>query len=299
MHLQSSLSSASHGRRRSVPMQRYALAATIFFGIITGCIPAHAETLRLGGTGAALGTMRLMAEAYQKTKRDPEFSIEIVPNLGSGGAIKALERKAIHLGVTSRPLTQAEAAQGYSAYEYGKTPFVIAVARSDVRSLTIAQIADIYSGKQERWPDGELIRLVLRPAQDGDTSILASFSPAIKEALEKAMARPGMVIGITDQEAAIEIAKHKGGLGTTSLALLRSEKRPLHAVAINGVAPSVKNLSDGSYPYGKALYIVTRGEVEPAAARFIAFIRSAEGRRILAETGHISSGVSVVTATTQ
>ena len=49
---------------------------------------AHAESLRLGGTGSALGTMKLLAEGYRKL--DPSFVLEIVPNLGSSGGIAAL-----------------------------------------------------------------------------------------------------------------------------------------------------------------------------------------------------------------
>jgi phosphate transport system substrate-binding protein len=278
-------------------MGRYALAAALLFGTIAGYTAAHAEKLRLAGTGAALGTMRLLADAYKKT--DGKFSLEIIPNLGSDGAIKALERHAIQLATVGRALTADEIAQGFVASEYAKTPFVIAAARKDIRTLTLAQIADIYAGRQSRWPNGELIRLVLRPASDGDTALLASFSPGIKDAVRQAMTREGMVISVTDQESATEIARLKGGLGASSLALIESEQRPLYTVAINGVAPSVKNLSNGSYPYAKTLYFVTRGPETATVTRFIAFVHSKAGQRILNKMGNAPAHASISGAAVQ
>jgi phosphate transport system substrate-binding protein len=65
-----------------------------------------------------------------------------------------------------------------------------------------------------------------------------------------------------------------------------SEKRPLSTIAIEGVTPSVKALADGSYPHFKSVYVVTKGARSEGTARFVAFIRSPEGRRILTHLGH-------------
>lgn len=252
------------------------------------CTPAvGTETVRLGGTGSALGTMRVLGEAYRKS--NPQFMLDVVPNLGSSGGLKALERDAIQIAVTGRAVTPEEAARGLRSAEYGRTAFVLATSRRGVTGLTLAQIADIYSARVHAWPDGSPMRLVLRPATDGDSALLARFSPAVKEALAQAMNREGMVVGVTDQDSADEIVRLKGGLGTSSLALILSERRALHPVAIDGVAPTVKSLGDGSYPYSKALVVVTREKPPEAVARFLEFVRSADGRRILQETGHVVS----------
>lgn len=292
-HFQAQVSSIRHDRR--VLTGLHTLVASLF--IITALVvsaAAHAETLRLSGTGTALGTMRLLGEAYKKT--DPQFVLEIVPNLGSGGSLKALERDAIQLATIGRPLTAAEAAKGFNVVEYGKTPFVIATARKGTAALALAQIAEIYAGKQARWPDGTPIRLVLRPVSESDTPLLASFSPAIKEGLASAMAREGMITALTDQDSATEISRLPGGLGTSSLALILSEKRPLFPLAIEGVTPSAKSLADGTYPYAKTLYFATYGKASASVTRFIAFVQSAEGRRILADTGHVPTDLSVTRA---
>ena len=260
------------------------VAILLICGMLAVSGTAFADTVRIGGTGAALGTVKLLAEALSKV--DPQFSLEVVPNLGSNGGLKALARDAIQLAVISRPIKPEEAAQGLVAIEYGKTPFVLATATPGIGGLDLGQIAEIYAGKRTVWPDGTPIRLVLRPANDGDTDYLAAFSPAVKEGLARAMAREGMVTGVTDQESANEIERLKGGFGSSSLALIKSEKRHLVALPIGGVAPSVANLANGTYPYTKPMYMVTKGTMPAAVAKFIAFVRSAEGRRILVDNGH-------------
>jgi phosphate transport system substrate-binding protein len=100
-----------------------------------------------------------------------------------------------------------------------------------------------------------------------------------------------MVVGITDQDSADQIARLPGAFGTSTLALMLSEKRAMHAVAIEGVMPSAKAVADGTYPYSKPLFMVTRGAPAGALARFVDFVRSAEGRRILTDTGHVLVGV--------
>lgn len=275
-----SLSTCLHFFSRS--RVRSVIAAVLLYSL--GSHTVMAEPVRTGGTGAALGTMRVLGDAYSKI--DPTFSLDIVPNLGSGGGLKALEREAIQFAVISRSLSKEEAAKGFTLVEYGRTPFVLATTRKDVAGLSLEQIADIYMGKQSSWADGSPIRLVLRPANDVDTTHLASFSPRIKDALTAAMARPGMVVGLTDQDSAAHITRLTGSLGTSSLALILSEKHPIRALAIDGVTPTVKAIADGTYPHFKSLYLVTRGNPSTATARFIAFVSSAEGRRILADNGH-------------
>ena len=183
-------------------------------------------------------------------------------------------------------LIKIEETAGLQAIEYGTTPFVLATAKSGINDLSLGQIADLYSGKQTKWADGQSVRLVLRPASDGDNAPLGGLSPAVKSALAIAMAREGMAIGITDQDTVDTIERLPGAIGTASLAVLKSENRRAVALAIDGVAPTVANLSKGSYPYHKRMYLVVKGAPGAAVSKFVAFVGSEAGRRILGDSGH-------------
>ena len=249
-------------------------------------LPAAAETIKLGGTGSGLGTMQQLAEAY--ARKDPSTQVVIVPNLGSSGGVKALLAGAVDLAVISRAPKNTELAGGLVAYEYGRSPFVfVSHAKTSSDGISRRAAADYFSGRVANWPDGSPVRVVLRPTSDGDTELQAAFSPDMPAAVKAAHARPGMVIANTDQEAADETARLPGSLGTNTLALLYSEDRRLRVLALDGVVPSVKSLADGTYPHHKPLYLLHRGNsVSPTALRFIDFVRSDEGRALLAKLGH-------------
>jgi phosphate transport system substrate-binding protein len=272
------MSSPRPTRRRAVAILFTVLAA------VGSASAAVAETRKLAGSGSGIGTMKVLAEAYQQ--RDPSFKLVIVPNLGGGGGLKALESGAIDIAVISRPVKPDEAARGLIAVEYGRTPFFLATNKKDITSISVARTAEIFAGKITRWPDGTPIRVVLRPKTDIDTQLLGKWSPQLAEALKTAHAREGMVVAPTDQESASQIERLPGSLGASTLALVLSENRKIFALPFDGVMPSVKAISDKSYPHFKSMFIVTKGNRSPAVDKFVRFVLSAEGRAILEQLGH-------------
>jgi phosphate transport system substrate-binding protein len=247
------------------------------------CITA-AEELKIGGTGAALGTMRLLADEFMAG--NPDIRIAIVPNLGSGGGIKAVVAGAIGLSVTSRPMNEDERKLGAVEVEYARTAFVFAISsKSRVTGITSRELADIYSGKMVAWADGSPVRIVLRPAGDHDTEIVQSISPEIRRGLAAAKSRPGVRFSVTDQDAADDLERIPGAIGPSSLALIMSERRNLKALALDGKEPTPINAASGSYPYYKQLFLVTGARRPAAVERFAAFVRSPAGRKILSSNG--------------
>ena len=245
---------------------------------------ASAEGFRIGGTGAALGTMQLLANAFRV--RNPDILVTVLPSLGSGGGIKAATEGVLGIGVSSRPLKQSERKRGAAELEYARTPFVFAVSvESGVTSLTTAELADIYAGRMAGWPDGSPVRVLLRPVSDIDTEMIMSMSPALRQGMLAAQARPGVRVSVNDQDAANDLEKIAGAIGPSTLALLLSESRPLRALKLDGVEPTAANAASGAYPYYKRLFIVTGPKRTAAVERFIAFVQSPAGQKILTSNG--------------
>lgn len=269
-------------------MTRHFILFSLLFSVISMTLSPMAqaaEELRLGGSGSCLGAMRLLAEQFQKAH--PDAHITVVPSLGSSGGIKAVAAGALDIGLSGRPLKEAERGLGITEIEYGRTPFVIATAASNtVSSISLEQLAQMYAGKLTVWPDGKRLRLVLRPASESDNDILKGMSPAMNAAVSHAQGRKGMTMALTDQDSADAIEKIPGAVGISTLALILSERRPLKALALNGVTPSAETIADGVYPYYKTLFMVMGGKTSQLARDFIGFVRSPEGRNILAQNGH-------------
>jgi len=257
----------------------------IVFTLASGLQAARADEIRIGGTGGGLGTMRILAESFAKA--NPDTKVSILPSLGSSGGIKAVMAGVIQVAVSSRDLKDAERNQGLVAVEYGRTPFVFATSvSSKIRDLTLSQLVDIYSGKIGQWPDGTRIRLVLRPIGDGDSELIRNMSPDMRQAKTLAEKRPGMPFAATDQENATHIESISGALGATSLAQIITEARQLRALSINGIQPTPANIANGSYPYFKSMYLITYARSALPVQRFVAFVQSSAGRKMLRRNGY-------------
>ena len=244
-----------------------------------------ADTIKIGGTGGAIGTMNLLGEAFSKVH--PQAKTILMPGLGSGGGRKALMGGAIDIAVTSSAGKNSEKLDGAAAALYARTLFVFATSKKNpVSGLTTQEIVDIWSLKRTTWPDGSRLRLILRPATDTDTALLKSISPAMAEAVKSALAREGMKSALSDSDSADALETIEGTLGTSSLALIISEKRSLKALAVNGVTPSPRTIADGTYPYFKSLYLLTGPKPSQATQEFVSFVRSVRGREILGQLGH-------------
>jgi phosphate transport system substrate-binding protein len=248
---------------------------------------AHADSIRIGGTGAGLGAMKLLAQEFNKSRADAQLIV--TPSLGSNGAIRAVLAGAVDVGISARPLSPEENRQGMSARAYARTPLVIATgAKTNSTGLSLPQLAQIYSGKVTHWPDGNPIRLVVRPASDADSIAMRAFSAEMDSAITAALARKGLRVADTDQDNADALEQLPGSLGATTLTQIVAEDRALKPLALDGVTPSLQSLAAGRYRYSKTLHLVTGRNPSPLAMDFVAFVRSPAGRAVLARTGNLA-----------
>ena len=253
--------------------------------LISGSRNFVTDTVRISGTGGAMETMRMLGEAYKK--EHPGTRIVLFPGMGSSGAIKAVVAGRLDIGLSGRSLGEKERALGIQATKYAVTPFVFAVNRSvGITGLTLDGVAGIYSGKRD-WENGKRIRVVLRPREDSDIPTLKRISPKMSAAVDIALRRKGMIVATTDHDAADAIETIPGAFGGTTLSLVLSEKRALRVLALDGVVPSIRSLTDRSYKYSKPFYMVTRNDSPAAVRRFMEFVSSPAGAAILSKNGQM------------
>lgn len=255
-----------------------------------GAFPAiaTAETIvKVGGTGSALGTMKHLAEAYEKSH--PGVRIRILPSLGSTAGIKAVLGGGIDLGLASRPLTESERQQGGEEAEYARSPFVLVTNLKVIKKdVSLRELEEIYNNPAASWPDGSRVRLILRPEKDIDTKLLRALSPGMDKGMRAALTRPGMIMAITDQESTDALVRTPGALGAATLSEITSENRAVNVLSFNGVKPGIKSIADGSYPLVKSFYLVTTSKSPAEARQFAEFVRSPAAGKILAKSGNLA-----------
>jgi ABC-type phosphate transport system substrate-binding protein len=79
-----------------------------------------------------------------------------------------------------------------------------------------------------------------------------------------------------------------GSLVGATLAQITAEKRNLRFVALDGVMPSLDTYLDGSYPYGKPLYLIAPTVPSAEARAFVDFIVGPAARSRLRDLGLVA-----------
>lgn len=268
-----------------------ALLAGAFLGLASTGVRASAgpKDLVIGGTGAALCTMQKLADAFKQV--NPEADVKILPSLGSGGGITALAAGRLSVSVSSRPVTEVELSKGVLGQEIAKTPFVLgAHAKTPLSNVTLEQLAAIYGGTTKAWSEGTTIRPVLRPTSDVDTDTMRKMSAGLDQAVQIAHGRDGKNVAITDTDAADELERIPGSIGSSALALIACEQRKIKVLQINGMDPYPRNSVNSQYPYFKVIYLVTGKDASPLVQKFVKFIHSPAGAAVLVQNGNLVSG---------
>lgn len=251
---------------------------------LASCAGVRAETLRTGGTGAALVTLRLLGAAF--TKAEPDIVIEVVEGLGSSGAMAAVAAGALDFCVSGRPPGDADD-RSLRASVLARSPIGFVSSHPSPGDIRAADIADLFGSATSVWPDGKAVRVVLRPKNESDTQLLVSTFPGMVAALEKVRARPEVPVAATDQDNARIAQGLPDSLTFMSLMQLQTENLRLRFLTVDGVAPTLVNYQSGKYPYGKVFHLVVASRNSPALDRFLAFVRTPAGEAVLRQNGSL------------
>jgi phosphate transport system substrate-binding protein len=262
-------------------VSRFGLAVASLVGL-AGI--ASADALRMGGTGAATA---FLPELFAAVEQRQAITLMLVPSLGSGGGLRALQDGVLDVAVSGRPLTAAEIKSGLTQVATIRTPFVLVTSLARPNGFKSTEIADIFQSERASWADGTPLRIILRPKSDSDTPVLGGMFPGMAAAIEQARRRPDIPTAATDQDNADLAERIAGSLAGSSFTQIKMEQRNLRFVAIDGVGPSLANLQNGTYPFGKPLFFVAAARTTAATDRFIAFLRSPAGAAALHATGNL------------
>ena len=268
------------------PLSISLVCFTILLGLCS--VPAVAgDVLRVGGTGGATGLLAYLGKTFTA---ETGIGVEVIPGLGSGGGINAAADGVLDVAVAGRPLNLAERTRGLVAGAVIRTPYVLATSRPVDTSMTERQIIDAYTMDKANWPDGSLIKVILRPRPESDNIALVALFPGMTTALGEARKRPELPIAATDQDNADMAESLPGSLIGATYTQIKMEQRKLRLIAIDGVAPSIDAFESGAYRYTKELYVLHRQTPSAPVQRFIGYIRSKAGISALREAGCLPGG---------
>lgn len=257
----------------------------LLIGFLFWAQGAVAETIRLGGVGSLTPLVEILAAQY--VKKHPDTQVVVVrPPLGSSGGERALTAGKLDIALMGRPIKAGESGQQVA---WVRTPIVLASFEAHNKGLTLAQIADIYSGRQTNWAEGQPIRLLLRGAHESETQALRTISPQIDAAVALALKRADLPVAENDVDAVESLTKMAGSFGTSSLGLLSTQGSRLHLLSIDGKTPSAEALQSGAYPWARSYFLLHRETPGPAVAQLIHYLQSVEALAIAQKFHYIAA----------
>ena len=244
---------------------------------------AHAETLRIGGTGAATVLMERLGAAF--AAGEPGTDVVVIPGLGSSGGIAATVDGALDIAVSARPLKPAEA--GLIEIIAVRTPYGLVSSNPEPGDIAKSAVADFYASPTATWPDGSLVRVILRPKNECDTALLGQTFPGMAASIDQVRTRIDVPVAATDQDNLQMAQTIDGSLVGTSLVQMVTEQyqSQLRFLTIDGTEPTLENLESGEYPFSKPFRFVYADKPAPLVQRFLAFVDSGDGEALLREAG--------------
>lgn len=219
--------------------------------------------------------------------RRVDVAPEVHASIGSGGGLRALRDGAIDLALVSRPLSDNEVASGLVYTPFARIPVVVA-GGLDVpdHSISEDELEALFSGRQARWSNGAKVVVLLREAGDSSHQVVDAVLPGFAAATEQRRAEGSSRVLYQDGAMQVALANTPGAVGLhgngvdASLAGFR-------ALAVGGIEPTGANVESGRYPFVKELGFVTMGPPAGAAASFVDFALSPEGRALVRMRGGV------------
>lgn len=200
---------------------------------------------------------------------------------GSDEGIQALLAGNADIAAVSRPLTPQEQSQGLVAMTVTTDAIAVVVGKTNPfdKSLTSAQVADIFEGRIINWSavggPSAIIRVINRPAVSGTHEVF--------QTLVLRGANFGTTPNITtlSRDATTPLLQALGtdGIGYATYSQV-AKQTTVRVLPIDGVTPDAAN-----YPYQRNLYYVYKQNPSPAVQAFLGYASSPQGQQAIAIGG--------------
>lgn len=245
--------------------------------ICDGCGRTSGRSVSLLGSTSIQPFAEMLAERYGKDH--PGEFVEVQGG-GSTAGLQAAEKGLATIGMCSRSLTAKESLL-FTPILIARDGLAIVVnPKNPVASISIEQLRALFAGRVTNWnevggKDGP-VRPITREEGSGTRESFVRLIMSGERISGRALTQES-------NGAVKELVKgDPAAIGYMSLGLVGKE---LKAVPVDGIEPTVKNVQAGRYNLVRPLLFVTKGSVNPAAQKFIDFVLSPEGQRLLATEG--------------
>ncbi len=275
--------------------KKYLLSSLITVFALTFFLRTVPAGERLRWTGCGITKKAFMVEAV----KDYITKTGTIIALSGGGATKGIREAgngAADIGGSCRPSlnTRFPAEEGdiYMTVVAWDALVPIVNSSNPLNSLTMEQLKDILLGKTTSWKEvGGTDAKILVVGREGKISGVGymtrkiifndpdtEFSPdalLLKSSgpVEKRIQHDEMAIAMT---------------GVSSAQKMLQEGKPVKIVKLDGMEADMANIASGTYPAFRPLYLMTKGMPDGASKKFLDWITSPDGQKVVELSGTVS-----------
>jgi len=258
-----------------------AICMALLFGI------SYAEDLRIDGSTTVLPIAQKAAEVFMK--KNPTIKT-FVSGSGSGTGIKALLDGTTNIATSSREAKDKEVASGkekgisLTRHKIALDGIVPVVHPSmKINDTTVEQLRDIYNGKIKSWKalggPNRPISIVSRDTSSGTYEVWE------EKILKGDKVRADALLVASSGQAVQTVAQNKFSIGYIGIGYI---DKSVKVLKVDGKTASAKSVRDGSWPIARPLFMYTKGTPSGVIAKFINFMLSKDGQKVVNEVKYIS-----------
>ncbi len=253
--------------------------------------PANANSITVKGSDTMVILDQRWAEHFMKA--NPDITIQVTGG-GSGTGLSALINGTTDIAASSRPIKSKEIEQIKKRHKADPKEIIVAqdglaVYVSDknpLKSLTIDQLRKIYTGKITNWKElGGADKRIIVYGRENNSGTYVFFKDNVLNGRDfdpRVQTLPGTGAVVN------AVAKDVNGIGYGGAAYSSG----IRDVAIAAddkskpMLPNKENIASGAYPLARPLNFYLVGEPNAIEQKFIDYVLSPEGQKIVNEVGY-------------
>jgi phosphate transport system substrate-binding protein len=262
------------------------IMAALIIAMPAAIVHAAGNAITIKGSTTVLPVAQAAAEVFME--KNPGVNISVQGG-GSGVGIASLLDKTTDIATSSRKIKPEEINKAKAS---GVNPNEIAIAldgiaviihpTNSVKALTKAQIKDIYTGKITNWSEvgGKNAKIV---AVNRDTSS-GTYEAFELLALNKEKVRRDALTTASNQAVSQTVAQTPGAIGYVGHGFLSPKVK---AVTVDKIECTKQTIQSEKYPLSRYLYVYTNGKPSGNVQKFIDFLLSVEGQKLVVDEGFV------------
>lgn len=239
--------------------------------------------IRVSGSDDVYPLVQILAQQFEKNHVG--YRVVFAPPTHTRGGVAGISLGDVDIGLLSRPMTSQEKESIFTYLHLTQDILIFATHRDvSVKNLSSQQILDIYAGKITNWKEvgGQDAPItVLDRAEHTSLKIVLRqqfFGPQFA-------ITPKAIVLERPEDMVTSISVVENSIAYMSLGDAILEGLNANILAVDNIEPSINNFRKGLYQYTRPFGFLIGPKPRKHTMKFIRFIYSEEGRRIMVNHG--------------